>query len=164
MKLVEDKSRILFSKAALLDSNNVQAINWSQSFKSRTENFVQLTATLASDKASKAVFFVQQSLTDQLLRDSKPTTDGGDEYEAVVQAPTFRYGQDSPTQTTFRFLVYLDPSHNIFQHRFISQTTVSKLATLAGKTPDLHPYLSAAKNLIGVAQSVFGDPLRSFEG
>ncbi|MGH7484438.1 MAG: hypothetical protein ACREMY_02395 [bacterium] len=166
MQLVQDNSQILYSKTDLTNPNpsNIQAVTWSQSLKSMTQNFVQLTATLASDNTSPVMFFVQQSLTEQLLSVSKPTTEGGDQYEAVVQPPMFRYGQDSATNTTFRFLVYLDSSFNIYQNRFVNQTTVSKLAALADKVPGAVPYANEAKKLIGVGQSVFGDPLRSFEG
>ena len=164
MPLVEKGSTIFFSKAALMSPDNVQAINWSQNLKSRTENFVQLMAGLDSDKGPMVMFFVQQSLVDKLLSTSKLITEGGDEYKATVEAPMFRYGQNSPTNTTFRFLVYLDPLYNIYQHRFINQTTVSKLASLANMVPDVIPYADAVKKLVGVAQSVLGDPLRSFEG
>ncbi len=166
MQLVQDNSQILYSKTDLTSPNpsNVQAITWSQSLKSMTQNFVQLMATLASDNTSQVLFFVQQSLTNQLLSSSTPTTEGGDEYEVVVQPSMFRYGQNSPTNTTFRFLVYLDPSYNIYQSRFVNQTTVSKLAALANKLPNISPYVSGLKQVVGLGQSVFGDPLRSFEG
>jgi len=164
MPLVEDKSTIFFSEAALTYPDNVQTINWSQSLKSKKEDFVQLMAGLASDKGPMVLFFVQRSLVDKLLSTSELITEGGDEYKAVVQAPMFRYGQNSPINTTFRFLVYLDPLYNIYQHRFLNQTTASKLATLANMVPDVIPYAGAVKSLVGVAQSVLGDPLRSFEG
>jgi hypothetical protein len=164
MQLVESKSKIIYAKADLTNASNVQAISWSQSLRNRTEDFVQLTATLASDNTAPVVFFVQKSMTEQLLKDSKLVRESEDKYEVVVQPPNFRYGQDSATNTTFRFLVYLDPSYNIYQHRFVNQTTVAKLASLASKVPNINPYLAAAKSVVGVAQSVFGDPLRSFEG
>lgn len=166
VQLVQDNSKILFSKAALMNPRpaDIQAITWSQNLKSMTEDFVQLLATLASDDTSKVVFFVQQSLAGSLLSASKPTTEGGDEYEVIVKPSMFRYGQNSPTNTTFRFLVYLDPTLTIYQHRFVNQTTVSKLATLANKIPAISPYVDAAKQFIGIGQSVIGDPLRSFEG
>jgi hypothetical protein len=164
MQLVESKSPILFSKAALISPNNVQAITWSQDLKSRTENFVQLMAALDSDKGPLVVFFVQQSLVDKLLSNSELVPESGDEYKAVVQAPMFRYGQDSPTNTKFRFLVYLDPLYHIYQHRFMNQTTLSRLAALANLVPNVIPYAVDVKKLVGIAQSVLGDPLRSFEG
>ena len=69
MQLVQDNSQILYSKASLMnpDPSNVEAITWSQNLKSMTQNFVQLMATLASDKSSLVVFFVQQSLAQNLL-------------------------------------------------------------------------------------------------
>ncbi len=160
MPLVESKSQITYSKAALMDPANVQSISWSQSMRTKTESFVQLTAILASDKTTPVVLFVQQSLINQLLGASTATSD--DQYQATVTSPNFRYGQDSATNTTFRFLVYLDPSYNVFQHRFINQTTVSKIASLAQKVPALNSYVTAAQSVLGVAQSVIGDPLRSF--
>ena len=165
-QLVQDNSQILYSKAALMNPapDNIQAITWSQNLKSRTENFVQLLATLASDNTSQVVFFVQQSLAANLLSASTPTTEGGDEYQVVVTPPMFRYGQNSPTNTTFRFLVYLDPSFNIYQSRFVNQSTVSKLADLANKIPSVTPAVAAAKKAISLGQSFIGDPLRSFEG
>lgn len=164
MQLVEDQSRILFSQADLLDQNNIQTIAWSQSLKSMMESFVQILATLTADQGSKVVFFVQQSLAEKLLSASLPSTESRDDYEAIVQAPMFRFGQDRQVEPTFRFLVYLDPSYNIDQPRFINQTTVSKLAALAAKEPDLVPYASAAKELCGLAPSLLGSPLCCFEG
>jgi hypothetical protein len=163
MTLVENKSQIIYSKTALMDPANIQAISWSQSLRNKTENFAQLTALLGPDKTTQVVFFVQLSLANQLLSASKASA-GDDQYETTVASPNFRYGQDSATNTTFRFLVYLDPSYNIFQHRFVNQTTVAKLASLAQKVPALNTYVTAAKSVLGVAQSVLGDPLRSFEG
>ena len=162
MQLVQDKNQILFSKSDLMNSNNVQTIEWSQNLSSKKESFVQLMATLASDTTSQVLFFVQQSLADKLLSVSTPK--GGDEYEVIVQPPTFRYGQDSATNTTFRFLVYLDPSYNPYQHRFLNQTTASKMADLAQKIPNVVPYVSYVKDAIKIAQNFIGDPLRSFEG
>jgi len=164
MQLVQDNSQILYSKAALMDPANVQAITWSQSLKSMTQNFVQLLATLASDNTSQVLLFVQQSLTQSLLSTSTPTSEGGDEYEVVVQPPTFRYGQNSSTDTTFRFLVYLDPSYDIYQSRFVNQTTLSKIAALASNVPDLDSDVTAVKELVSAGQSVIGDPLLSFGG
>ncbi|HSS48780.1 MAG TPA: hypothetical protein VLX28_07530 [Thermoanaerobaculia bacterium] len=166
MALVQNNSLILYSKAALMSPapGDVQAVTWSQNLKSMTENFVQLTAQLASDKASGVMFFVQQSLAQNLLNASTPTTDGGDEYEVVVKPPDFRYGQNSSTNTTFRFLVYANHAYNIYQHRFVNQTNVSKLAALANKVPALSPYVSEAKKFISMGQSVIGDSLHSFEG
>lgn len=161
MPLVENKSQIIYSKAALMDPANVQSISWSQSLQTKTEDFVQLTATLGSDKTSQVVFFVQKSLASQLLNSSTAGADG-DQYEITVTSPSFRYGQDKATNTSFRFLVYVNPSYDIYQHRFVNQTTVTKLASLAQKIPSLNSYLTAAKGLVGVAQSVLGDPLRSF--
>jgi len=49
MPLVESKSKSIYSKADLTNASNVQSISWSQSLRSRTEDFVQLAATLASE-------------------------------------------------------------------------------------------------------------------
>lgn len=163
MPLVESKSKITYTKADLTNANNVQSISWSQSLRNKTEDFIQLTATL-DDNTTAVVFFVQKSMTDQLLKESTVVKEGEDKYTVTVQAPNFRYGQDSATKTTFRFLVYLDPSYNIYQHRFVNQTTLAKLASLSGKIPSLNAPMAAVKSAISVAQSVFGDPLRSFEG
>lgn len=161
MQLVQDKSQILYSKTDLTNPNpnNIQAITWSQNLRSMTQNFIQLMATLASDNTSQVLFFVQQSLANQLLSVSTSVPGDGDQYEVVVQPPMFRYGQNSSTDPTFRFLVYLDPSFNIYQSRFVNQTLLSKAATVASNLPS-----SALKEAVSIGQSVFGDPLRSFEG
>lgn len=164
MALVENLSKIQYSKTELMTDSNTQTISWSQSFSNKKEDFVQLLATLSSDGTSKVILFVQKSLAEQLLKNSAPVKEGQDLHEVTVKAPHFRYGQDKATNTTFRFLVYLDPSHLPYQHRFINQTTWSKLASQADKVPDINPALTAVKSAVSVAQNVFGDPLRSFEG
>lgn len=164
MQLVQDTSKITFSKADLLNPGNAQSITWSQGLRTRTENFVEIIAKLTTCHSSSVLLFVQHSLVNQLLDAAAPTLPDGDQREVVVQPPWFRYGRDNAANTAFRFLIYLDPAFVPFQHRFINQTTVSKLASLAGKLPDLTPYVTSARRVLEIAGSVIGDPLRSFEG
>ena len=128
MQIVQNMNQVVFSKAALADTANAQTIGWSQSLRHKEAVFTQLVASIVGGDTSPVLLFVEQDLQAQLLAASNQSGDGKDLVIATVQSPYFRYGQDSATNTQFRFLVYINPAYNPYQHRFVTQTTAAKLS------------------------------------
>lgn len=114
---------VIFPRAQLNDSASVQTIEWKQNMSSRSEKYIQLTAT---DGTS---VFVQPEMAGQVQQKCDAN------FCAFTVGKDFQYGQSADKTT--RFLVLHDKKRKPFQHRFMENKTLEIAARGAQMAVDL---------------------------
>ncbi len=156
-EVVKKGNKITFPSEALSNTDAVVNIKWQQDLQDKQADYILVDTVLAGTK-DIVPLFVQKSLSKNFLAKCKTEAD-----ECTVEVDgDFQYGQNK--EQTFRFLVYHSKSNKAYQHRFINQTTASKITTFAKKitgSVDI-PVIKTLNSLISLGQAVFGDPLRDF--
>ena len=163
--LVSAGDQLVFSKATLTDSAAVKNVEWSQSFRSRKEKYVQVTAAVKSDKPYLVMLFIAQGFVPILQEKCK-----NDKCMMKVDS-RFQYGQNK--EKTMRFLVFHEKSNKPYQHRFISTSTLSTFAngaesvaknaqSLGVIVPQAGLLAATGGKIVSGLKSVLGDPLRDF--
>lgn len=156
-KVAEKGNSITFPSDALSNTDAVVNIKWQQDLQDKQADYILVDTVLTSTN-DVVPLFVQKSLSSNFLAKCKTEAN-----KCTVDVDgDFQYGQNK--EKTFRFLVYHSKSNKQYQHRFMNQTTVSKIAAFAKKitgSVDLS-VIKTLDSLINVGQAVFGDPLRDF--
>ncbi|KAF1933020.1 uncharacterized protein M421DRAFT_89316 [Didymella exigua CBS 183.55] len=122
MGLINKGNTIHVSASSIQDQR--VTIKWSQSLKSRSEDYYVASYNVPGSDAQGAIF-VQASKLDEFKNKNK-----GDSITVDVDG-SFQYGQDKAQ--TRRFLVYHDKNNKQYQHRYVENT----LTSLGDKAKDL---------------------------
>lgn len=170
-RLVQTNDTIELRMSSLDSDENLVAVSWKQKGR-RTKTYLQTAAKLRHDDGMSFVnIFVEQGLLGDFKAECNATTET---MCSMTVSQDFQYGQDK--DETLRFLVYHDQSNCPFQHRFMTTATAARFGEaaneMASKAGDIgQSYMPMAKQaadafnqIAGLAQSAFGDYLRTMDG
>ena len=164
-KLIDQGDQINFKLAELTNVNNIRKVKWSQFMRTKTQNYIELTANIEGKDIAAATLFISSKFVDQVKKKC-----AGDTCKLKVDS-TFQYGQNK--EKTVRFLVLHDKSNKPYQHRFVETSMLSMAATSAETVAKgagligafVPPAAIAGKTgeiAIEKLKAIVGDPLRDF--